>query len=126
MKIEFKNILTVSITAFKKWWAKDPFKESAAIAYYAIFSLPGLLVFVITVAGYFFGQEAVKGQIVSQITTTMGADTALQIQDIITKGTQLKKSYLATLIGILTVQQLSCAPLMTNTHHFQLRRNPKQ
>jgi len=36
MKRQIKNILTVSKTAFNKWWAKDPFKESAAIAYYAI------------------------------------------------------------------------------------------
>lgn len=86
MKKQLKNILTISKTAFKEWWAKDPFKESAAIAYYAIFSLPGLLVVIITVAGYFFGQEVVNRQIASQITSTMGADTAQQIQDIIEKG----------------------------------------
>jgi membrane protein len=103
MKKKLKDILTVSKTAFNKWWAKDPFKESAAIAYYAIFSLPGLLVVVITVAGYFFGQEAVKGQIVSQITSTMGADTAQQIQDIIAKGTESKNSSLATIIGLITI-----------------------
>ncbi len=103
MKNQLKNILIVSKTAFKNWWAKDPFKESAAIAYYAIFSLPGLLVVIITVAGYFFGQEAVNGQIASQITSTMGADTAQQIQDIITKGTESKNSLLATLIGVFTI-----------------------
>ena len=103
MKKQFKNILTVSKTALKKWWAKDPFKESAVIAYYTIFSLPGLLIVIITVAGYFFGQEAVNGQIASQITSTMGADTAQQIQDIIAKGTESKNSFLATIIGVLTI-----------------------
>jgi len=103
MKKQFKNILTVSKTAFKKWWAKDPFKESAVIAYYTIFSLPGLLIVIITVAGYFFGQEAVNGQIASQITSTMGADTAQQIQDIIAKGTESKNSFLATIIGVFTI-----------------------
>ena len=89
--------------SFKKWWAKDPFKESAVIAYYAIFSLPGLLVVIITVAGYFFGQEAVNGQLASQITSTMGADTARQIEDIIAKGTESKNSLLATIIGVITI-----------------------
>ncbi len=103
MKINLKNILTVSKTAFKKWWAKDPFKESAVIAYYAIFSLPGLLVVIVSVAGYFFGQEAVDGQIASQITSTMGADTAQQIQDIIAKGTESKNSLWATIIGVITI-----------------------
>lgn len=103
MKEQFKNILTASKTAFKKWWAKDPFKESASIAYYAIFSLPGLLVVIVTVAGYFYEQEAVNGQIATQITSTMGAETALQIQDIIAKGTESKNSLLATIIGVLTI-----------------------
>lgn len=43
MTRHFKNIFTVSRTAYKEWMSKDPFRESAVIAYYAIFSLPGLL-----------------------------------------------------------------------------------
>lgn len=101
--LEFKDYGLVLKTAFKQWWAKDPFKESAVIAYYAIFSLPGLLVVIVTVAGYFFGQEAVNGQIAAQITSTMGADTAQQIQDIIAKGFESKNTMLATTIGVITI-----------------------
>jgi len=100
MKAKFFTVLK---TAFKQWWGKDPFKESAVIAYYAIFSLPGLLVVVITVAGYFFGQKTVNGQIAAQITATMGTDTAQQIQDIIAKGTESKNSVWATAIGLFTI-----------------------
>src|ERR1035437_10059066 len=103
MKKQFKNILTVSKTAFKEWWAKDPFKESVVIAYYAIFSLPGLLVVIVSVAGYFFGQEAVNGQIAAQITSTMGADTAQQIQGMIAKGTESKNYFWATIVGAITI-----------------------
>ena len=103
MQTQFKYFYKALKISSKEWWAKDPFKGSAVIAYYAIFSLPGLLVVIITVAGYFFGQEAVSGQIASQITSTMGADTALQIQDIIAKGTESKNSLLATLLGVLTI-----------------------
>jgi membrane protein len=94
---------TVLKNSFKKWWIKDPFKESAVIAYYAIFSLPGLLVVVVAVAGYFFGQEAVNGQISDQIASTMGSDTAQQVQDIIEKGTESKKSAWAATIGLITI-----------------------
>mgnify|MGYP001422911750 CR=1 FL=1 len=103
MKLEFKNTGQLFNKAFKQWWARDPFRESAVIAYYAIFSLPGLLVVIVSVAGYFFGQEAVNGQIASQITSTLGADIALQIQDIIIKGTQSKNSVWATIIGLFTI-----------------------
>jgi membrane protein len=98
-----KNMFTVLKTAFKGWWAKDPFKESAVIAYYAIFSLPGLMVVIVTIAGYVFGEEAVRGQIAAQITSTLGADTAQQIQDIIAKATASKKSVLASIVGVITI-----------------------
>jgi membrane protein len=96
-------LLLVTKTAFKNWVAKDPFKESAVIAYYAIFALPGLLAVVITVAGYFFGQDAVNGKIAVHITSTMGELTALQIQDIIAKGMESKNSVLATVFGVITI-----------------------
>jgi len=102
-KTNLKNIYAITKTAFKKWWSKDPFKESAVIAYYAIFSLPGLLVVIVAAAGYFFGQDAVNGQIAAQISSTMGADTAQQIQDIIVKGTESKNSLWATIIGVITI-----------------------
>ena len=103
MKKKFINIIIVSKTAFIKWWAKDPFKESAVIAYYAIFSLPGLLVVVVSLAGYYFGQEAVNGHIAAQITSTMGADTAQQIQGMIAKGTESKKYLWANIVGAITI-----------------------
>lgn len=99
----FKNFITLLKTAFKQWWTKDPFKESAVIAYYAIFSLPGLLVLILTFAGYFFGRDAVNGQIAGQITSTMGAETAKQIQDIIIKATESKNSVWATIMGVITI-----------------------
>jgi membrane protein len=103
MKELVKLLFPVSIIALKEWCAKDPFKESAVIAYYAIFALPGLLVVVITIAGYFFGQDAVNGKIVGQIGSAMGEVTAMQIQDIIAKGMESKNSVLATTIGIITI-----------------------
>ncbi len=103
MRQKIKNISLLFKTAFKNWWARDPFRESAVIAYYAIFSLPGLLVVIVSVAGYFFGQEAVNGQIFGQITTTFGPEIAQQIQDIIVKGTESKNSFWAAIIGLFTI-----------------------
>lgn len=103
LNIRIENILRLFKLALKEWWAKDPFKESAVIAYYAIFSLPGLLMVILTIAGYFFGQDAVSGRIASQITSTLGPDTAHQVEDIIANGAKSKNSMFATIIGILTI-----------------------
>ncbi len=103
MNITLKKVLTVLKNASKSWWGKDPFKESSVIAYYAIFSLPGLLVVIVTLAGYFWGQEAVNNHLAEQISTTMGADTAEQIENIIAKSSEAKSSVLASIFGIITI-----------------------
>lgn len=103
MKTHIQKIFTVLKNAFKDWFAKDPFHESTVIAYFAIFSLPGLLVVIITLAGYFFGNEAVNNQVAAQFTSTMGAETANQIQDMIVQASKLKNSVFATIIGIVTI-----------------------
>src|SRR5664279_5746204 len=102
MKISFRNLFTVLKAAFKEWWAKDPFRESAVIAYYSIFSLPGLLVVIITLAGYVFGRDAVNNNVARQITDTLGADTAEQIQNMIIKASVSNNSIWATIIGVVT------------------------
>ena len=103
MQTHIQKTGTILKTAFNSWLAKDPFKESAIIAYCAIFSLPGLLVVIMTLSGYFFGREAVNNQVAAQFTSTMGTETAKQIQDMIIQASRLRNSLLATIIGIITV-----------------------
>ena len=101
MKIHISNIYKILIKALTRWWEKDPFRESAIIAYYAIFALPGLLVVIITSAGYFFGNKAVNNHVTDQFASTMGVDTAEQIKNIILQASEAKNSVLATIIGIV-------------------------
>ena len=79
-KLSFAKKSKLLKKAFKKWWDRDPFNESAVIAYNAIFSLPGLLVIVLTIAGYFWGKDAVSGRLHREVSEAMGTDTADQIQ----------------------------------------------
>jgi membrane protein len=103
MKTHIQKVFTVLKNAFRNWFEKDPFRESAIIAYYTIFALPGLLVAIMTLGGYFFGREAVNNQVAAQFTSTMGAETANQIQDIIIQASRLRNSLIATIIGVITI-----------------------
>ena len=103
MNLTVKKVFTVVKNASKAWWFKDPFKESAVIAYYAIFSLPGLLVLIVSLAGYFFGEDAINNHLADQITSTLGADTAEQVQNIIIKASEAKNSILASILGLVTI-----------------------
>lgn len=101
MQLKFKNIGKLLKSAYKAWIAKDPFRQSAVIAYYAIFSIPGLLVLIIAITGYFFGRDAVNENVISQISTTMGADTAASIKDMLMKASKSKSSLLGSIFSVV-------------------------
>lgn len=88
---------------FVAWDLRMPFASSAVIAYYTIFSLPGLLVIIINVAGYFFGKEAVTNQLAGEVQGIVGRDTATYIQDIIANASQTQGSVISSVIGIATL-----------------------
>ncbi len=102
-KFSLTKTSTIFKIAFKKWWNRDPFNQSAIIAYNAIFSLPGLLVVVISIAGYFFGNDAVSGRLHHQVSQAMGSDTADQVQSIIMIASKSKDSIWATIMGIAII-----------------------
>lgn len=91
--------------AGKEWMDKDPFRESAVIAYYSIFSIPGLFVVIITVAGYFFGRDAVNEHVINQVSSAIGGETGDQILEIIQKqeNETKKTSVWGAIIGIATL-----------------------
>ena len=102
-KLHFEKIGLLLKTTAQNWYKRDPFRESAVIAYYAIFSLPGLLVVIFTFAGYFLDAEVLSGKLHGQIAQAMGKDTADQIQLIIVAGRRSQDSWFATTVAISTI-----------------------
>jgi membrane protein len=88
---------------FIQWLDRDPFRSTAVIAFYTIFSLPGLLVIIINLAGYFYGQEAVTRRISSEIEGMIGGNTAKDIEAIIANASVNQDFTFASLIGIATL-----------------------
>jgi membrane protein len=96
----FIDIWDVIKKTFKRWNEADPFRQSAIIAYYSIFSLPALLVILIAFAGYFFGEEAISGEISTQISGMIGKNAAETIEVMIANAIETDASFWATVIGI--------------------------
>jgi membrane protein len=102
-KKTIKSFLKIVGCTSKRWWEKDPFMQSAVIAYYAIFAMPGLLIIVISFGTLFFKHDVITGQLYTQISSIMGVETARQVQDMIISVSLINKSMLATIIGLITV-----------------------
>jgi membrane protein len=98
-----KELWSSTKQTFSAWNEIEPFNKSIIIAYYTIFSLPGLLVIIINIAGYFYGYEAVTGQITGQIQGMIGGDTAGDIEKIVANATQTQGTTLASVLGIATL-----------------------
>jgi membrane protein len=78
-------------------------KLSAALSYYTIFSLPPLLIIIISLSGIFFGTEAVQGKIFGQINELVGNDAALQIQETLRNVKLSNSNVFATTLSIIVL-----------------------
>lgn len=83
IKKSAKKVFYLLKQTAKKGMEDNVMKLSAALSYYTIFSLPPLLIVLISIAGFFFGEEAVRGTLFEQINGFVGNEAASQIQDAI-------------------------------------------
>lgn len=98
-----KSIASLLKDTVVRWAARDPFRNSVVIAWYTVFSLPGLLVIVVSIAGYFWGEEAVTNEIKSQIGGMIGPETASAIQTMIASASTDGALTISSLLGLLTL-----------------------
>jgi membrane protein len=90
---------------FNQWNEREPFNNSIIIAYYTIFSLPGLLVIIINVAGYFFETDAVTGRVTAEIQGIVGGNSAKDVTQIVTnaRGENNEAISLSSILSIATL-----------------------
>ncbi|MGC4101605.1 YihY/virulence factor BrkB family protein [Ferruginibacter sp.] len=103
MKLSVKDIWTIIKRSFTDFFANKVLKLSAALAYYTIFSLPAMLIIIISVSNIFYGRAAVEGTLYHQIADFVGTDAALQIQQTIRSASLSTSSSFATIVGIVTL-----------------------
>src|SRR5690606_33555384 len=97
---ETAGLLSATFTSFGN---DKAMKMSAALAYYTVFSLAPLLLVVIWLVGFFFGEQASRGEVFEELEAFVGADAAVQIQQVIERISLEGKSGLAIGIGIGTL-----------------------
>jgi membrane protein len=78
-------------------------KLSAALAYYTVFSLAPLLVLVMSLLSVFYGEEAIQGQVFSQINGLIGNDAAKQLQDMIKNVKLSNETNTALVVSVVTL-----------------------
>jgi membrane protein len=83
-------------------WARDYAQSmGAALAFYTMFSIAPLLLIVISVAGFFFGEDAARGELFGQLDEMLGTQGALAVQGLIESAGKPRENVLATAFGLV-------------------------
>ena len=84
----------------KDFGRNDAMTFAACTAFYTIFSLPGLLIIVVTIATYFYSEGQVREELLSQVTNTLGSSSAETFDSIIQNARVDDQSFWAKVLGI--------------------------
>ncbi|HXW01096.1 MAG TPA: YihY/virulence factor BrkB family protein [Anaerolineae bacterium] len=101
--MDAKTIWTLLKETFSEWSEDKASRLAAALAYYTVFALAPLLIIVIAVAGLVFGQEAARGELVTQIQGLVGQEGAQLIETMIESASKPTSGIIATTIAIATI-----------------------
>jgi membrane protein len=93
-------MLTVAREAAKNWSIHKDSRQGAALAYYSIFSIGPLIVIAIAIAGFFFGHDAVNGQVASSVKDLLGDTGANAIQAMLVDASRPREGIIATSLGL--------------------------
>lgn len=76
---------------------------AASLAFYTVFSLAPTLVIALAIAGAFFGEDAARGVVQSQLEGVIGAPAAATVQAAMVSASTRESGALPTLLGVLVM-----------------------
>ncbi|SHI44392.1 membrane protein [Tangfeifania diversioriginum] len=104
----YKNNLVTKITdgfkivkkALLHFNANRPIEHAGTTAFFAIFSMAPILIIIISVFGYFAGDDAIREKLFDEINLLLGSESTRVLRNAITNYKIAENSSLGTIIGI--------------------------
>jgi membrane protein len=81
----------------------EALSRGAAIAFYTVTSLAPVLLIVIAIAGFAFGQDAAQNAIIEQLSGLMGPQAAEVLQSAVASASGASSGIIATIVGTITL-----------------------
>jgi membrane protein len=97
--MELRQGWRLAMRAVRAWTNDYAPSMGAALAYYALFSLAPLLLIAIGIAGFFFGEQAARGEIFDQVATLIGPQGAQAVEALVTAARRPQSGVLAMIVG---------------------------
>lgn len=97
-----KRLYRLAKKSVQAWLDDYASSIGAAIAFYTVFSLAPLMLIVIGVAGFFWGEEAVRGELMRQVGGVVGDNGAAAIEGVVSSSAvETGQGIFATIVSIV-------------------------
>jgi membrane protein len=103
MKLKTQDVKSLIKKTFSEWSSDKAPKMAAAMAYYAVFSMGPLLLIAVSVASLFFGEQAARGELLSQISGLIGPSAAQAISGMLKSVQEKQATGITAVVGIGTL-----------------------
>lgn len=86
-----------------EWIDHEVSRMGAALAFYTFFAIAPLFVIVLAVAGFWFGEQAARRELFSQVSGLVGSEGTVAIQALVSAAHKPKTGAWATVIAVVTL-----------------------
>jgi membrane protein len=105
MKLD--NIMRLLRNTVSKWWDDNPWRLSAALSYYTLFSLAPLLTIAVALAAVVADKTALQGELLAQFESLIGTAGAEAMAKMLQSAGQPTHGAIATLVSLITLLLVS-------------------
>lgn len=98
-----KLIISLTKNTYKAWIRSNPATAGAALAYYALFSLPAMLLVIIAMASVVLSNSNIESSLINQMRVLLGPDIASTIKTIAYNTRHSHNGMLAGIVGVITI-----------------------
>jgi membrane protein len=99
----FREIFDLFKDTFEAWNNDHAQRLGAALSYFTVFSIGPLLVIVVAIAGFVFGQEAARQQVLAQIQSLLGTQGAQFIETAMANSNRPSTNIMFSIVGVATL-----------------------
>lgn len=96
-----RRVFAMISRAAQEWLSHRATSKGAALSFYTLFSMAPILVLVLAIAGFFYGQRAVQGELFSQLQGLIGPRGAEAIQMLLAGARNHEEGRTATIVASL-------------------------
>jgi len=89
--------------ALIQWWRDDPFTQSAAVAFFTIFSFPALMILYFSLASFFMEEWQFQHQVYAFFDDKFGENSAENLRNVIEKTAPEKRQSWAFVVAVTTL-----------------------